>query len=246
MAERPHLILTLRRTGGTSLMSFLARVSSFPGLQHEPFNPDRVWGRLTRDFRRSGDVAALERGLAERLEPRPNIKHCFEFLPHPVTRALIEACAARDYAVFLLTRRDEARRLRSLFLAEATGVWGPDEAEGVYPRVLSGEMTLPPVDLRAVRGRAAQDAAALGMVLRFLRHRRIPHDWLLFEEIYADDGETRTRARAIAASFGVTVAADDARLDAFVGQSGQDSAAVFDRLPNAGAVTALLEDICLS
>jgi hypothetical protein len=246
LTERPYLILTLRRTGGTSLMSFLAQVSSFPTLQHEPLNQDRVWGAITASFRESGDVAAVKRGLAERLEQRPNIKHCFEIIPYPVTLALIEACAARDYAVFLLTRRDEASRLRSLFLAQATGVWGASQAGGVYPRVLSGELKLLPIDLKTVRARAALDAAALGMVLRFLRHRRIDREWLLFEEIYADDGEIRTRAREIAGKVGVTVAAGDARLDAFAGQSGQGSAAIFDCLPNAAAVSALLEEVCLS
>lgn len=244
MTERPYLILTLRRTGGTSLMGFLQKVSAFPGVQHEPLNRDRAWGRLTEAFRESGDVAALERGLADRLEARPNIKHCFEIVPAAVTRALIEACAARGHAVLLLTRRDEASRLRSLFLAQATGAWGPQQAAGIYPRVLAGEVALAPVKLEAVRRRAAQDAAALGLVLRLLRHRRIAHDWLLFEEIYARDGRTAERARAVAAGLGIAVAPDDARLAAFASPSGQGSAEILHRLPNAAALQALTEELC--
>lgn len=244
MSERPYLILTLRRTGGTSVMTFLSRISGFPGLQHEPFNQGRVWGRLTEAFQKTGDTGALERRLARVLAPRPNIKHCFEFLPARLTLALIEACVARDYAVLLLTRRDEAGRLRSLFLAKATGAWGPPQAAEIYPRIRAGEMTLAPVDLAVVRRRAAEDAAALGQVLRFLRHRRIPHEWLLFEELYAPDDGLRDRARAIAAGIGLTIAADDPRLDVFAGQSGQGSGDILPFLPNAAALQALLQRLC--
>ena len=245
MSERPYLILTLRRTGGTSLMSFLARVSSFPPLQHEPLNADRVWGPLTKAFRKTGDAAALEAALAQRLERRPNIKHCFEFLPYRITLALIEACAARDYAIFLLTRRDEASRLRSLVVAQATGAWGTQQAAEIYPRILAGEKSLAAVDLEAVRKRAAADAAALGMVLRFLRHRRIAHDWLLFEEIYARDGGIEARACEIATRIGLAVAADDPRLEAFAERAGQGSADILPFLPNADALGALVEELSL-
>lgn len=249
LSQRPHLILTLRRTGGTALMTFLDTVSAFPPLQHEPFNPDRVWGDLTRAFVATGDGAALAAGLAARLEGRPNIKHCFEIVDLRITLALVEACAARGYAIFLLTRRDEAGRLRSLFLAHATGAWGAEAAAGVYPRIRAGKAALEPLDLRAVRQRHATDASALGVVLRLLRHRAIAHDWLVFEEIYApgdpSGGDRAGRARALAARIGAQLPPDDPRLRRFAEDPGQGSAAMVPFLPNARAFEKLLGRLCL-
>lgn len=246
MHERPYLILTLRRTGGTSLMSFLSRVSRFPVVQHEPFNIGRTWGDVTRTFRRTGDVAAMARAVAARLEAQPNIKHCFETLPLRLTLALIEACAARDYAIFLLTRRNEASRIRSLFLAQATGAWGAKRAAEVYPRIRSGEVTVPAVRLGMVRKRVDRDAAAVGHLLRFLRHRSIAHQWLLFEEVYAPDGNVAARAHALAAGLGIDLPADHPELLAFSGSFGQSSGDILPFLPNADALSALLDEICPS
>jgi hypothetical protein len=250
IAERPFLILTLRRTGGTSLMSFLADVSAFPTVQHEPFNADRIWGAVTQAFRQDGDAAALRAGIAACLAARPNIKHCFEIVPPALTRALIEACAARGYAFILLTRRDEASRLRSLFLAQATGAWGPAQAAERYPRIRSGEIAPEPVRADMVQRRVAQDAAALGQVLVFLRNRQLPWEWVVFEELYAPetdgDGGIAGRARALAARLGIAVAADDPRLLAFAGRPGQGSAGIEPFIPGFDRIRALLDEICIT
>lgn len=252
--ERPYLILTLRRTGGTSFMTFLADVSSFPSVQHEPFNADRLWGAVTQAFRQSGDAAALRADIEACLETRPNIKHCFEIVPPALTRALIEAAAARGYAFILLTRRDEASRLRSLFLAQATGAWGPAQAAERYPRIRSGEIVPEPVRADTVQRRVALDAAALGQTLLFLRNRRLAWDWVVFEELYAPeirtsgtegDGGIAGRARAIAARLGIAVAADDPRLRAFAERPGQGSAAIEPFVPGFDRIRALLDEICL-
>lgn len=242
MPIRPYLILTLRRTGGTSLTSFMQDVSSFPRLQHEPLNPDRVWGDITQAYDRDANEGGLEAALSARLETLPNIKHCFEVVAPNVTRALLEACAARDYAIFLLTRSDEASRLQSLFLAQATGAWGPQDAARIYPRILSGELQLDPIDLQAVRRRYSRDAAMLGLILRMLRHRRIAYHWLLFEEIYARDGKIGERVCDIARRIGVHVADDDPRLVSFAKNSGQGSAGILKHLPNTDAFEGLLDE----
>lgn len=245
MSTRPYLILTLRRTGGTSLTSFMQDVSDFPRLQHEPLNPDRVWGDIARSFAADEQQEALRAALAARLEQRPNIKHCFEIVAPRITQALIEACAERDYGIFLLTRANEASRLQSLFLAQATGAWGPREAARIYPRILSGEVRLDPVDLQAVRRRHARDASMLGHVLRMLRHRRIPYHWLLFEEVYARDGEIAGRVCDIAMQIGVQIDHDDDRLINFAQTSGQVSADILPYLPNRDAFESLLEELCV-
>lgn len=242
--ERPYLILTLRRTGGTSLMSFLAQVSAFDGVQHEPFNPDRIWGPLVADYLASGDAVALRAAIAAELESRPNIKHCFEVVPTEVTLALIEECRDRDYGFLVLTRRDEASRLRSLFLAQATGAWGSGDARRIYPEILSGARKVAPIPVETVQRQTLADAASFGRTMLLLRNRRIPHDWVLFEELYQDDGGIRDRARAIATGFGIPVGPNDKRLNAFARQSGQGSGAIEGAVPGFAEVRALLDRIC--
>lgn len=246
MTERPYLILTLRRTGGTSFMGFLGAVSAFPSVQHEPFNTDRIWGKVTQDFRRTGDAAAMQAAVTACVAGRANIKHCIEIIPAALTRALIEACAAQGYAFLLLTRRNEASRLRSLLLAEATGAWGPVQAARRYPGIQSGEIMPEPVRPETVRRRIATDASALGQTLVLLRNRQIAWDWLVFEELYAPDGQVAERARAIAAGLGITVAADDPRLQAFAERDGQGSAAIEPFVPGFAAIRALLDELCVT
>lgn len=226
MTEKPFLILTLRRTGGTSLMSFLTRISAFPSVQHEPLNPERLWGGTTRDFIQSRDFGALATGLTSRMAPRPNIKHCVELVPPAVTRALVEAAAARDYGIFVLTRADEAARQFSLAVAVATGAWGPREAAKAYPEIQAGALVPKPLDAAGLARRARLDAAALGQTLALLRNRRLAHDWLVFEELYKGETPVQDQARRLAAGLGIAVGPDDPRLAAFAERDGQGTAAI--------------------
>ena len=226
MTEKPFLILTLRRTGGTSLMTFLTRVSAFPLVEHEPFNPGRCWHDLARDFAATRDAGALAAGLAGQMAARPNIKHCVELVSPAVTRALVEAAAARDYGIFVLTRADEAARQFSLAVAVATGAWGPREAAKAYPEIQAGALVPKPLDATGLARRARLDAAALGQTLALLRNRRIAHDWLVFEELYKGETPVQHQARRLAASLGITVGPDDPRLAAFARREGQGTAAI--------------------
>lgn len=245
MTARPHLILTLRRTGGTAFMSFLAGLSAFPTAQHEPFNADRTWGAVTRRWREGRDMAALEAGVAACLTPRVNVKHCVETVPPEVTRALIGAALARGYAIFLLTRRDEVRRLKSLVLAQATGVWGKEQAREVYPLIAAGEVAVAPVDLQQLRRAAAADQAALGRVLVMLRNRRVDFGWLLFEELYRAEDRIAEHVLPAVERIGVKIAADDPRLAVFAGAKGQDSGSVEHFLPNGADVDRVLAEVCV-
>ena len=57
---RPFIIWTLRRTGGTNLATRLMALSQYPKLEHEPFNPDRVHGHVTRNWVEHCDGYALD------------------------------------------------------------------------------------------------------------------------------------------------------------------------------------------
>lgn len=246
MTQRPHVILTLRRTGGTALTAFLGRVSTFPSMQHEPLNRDRIWGATTRGFRADDDTAALDTAMTEHLAKRPNIKHCVEVVPIAVTRALIEAGQAHDYRFLLLTRRDEARRLLSLYLAFATGVWGLRAAQRIYPEILAGRRAPKPIALDTVRGRIARDGAALGRTLALLRHRRIAHDWLIFEELYEGAQSVEVQARRIAVDLGAEVPADDPRLAVLAQRGGQGSEHIAPHVPGAAELRELLDRLVVT
>ncbi|EIE51111.1 hypothetical protein AL036_15750 [Salipiger aestuarii] len=250
MPERPWLILTLRRTGGTSLTAFLAEISPFPSIEHEPFNIDRTFGHVTRAFRDSGDAEALRAGIDAALgdDPaqRPNIKHCFDVVPPALTAELIRACAARGYAVLLYTRGDEARRLRSLFLALSTGAWGGVEARRIYPEIRAGRLQPKPIDPVNVRRRVTEDRYRLARVIRQLDQDGIAHSRRRFEDIYGPGKSAPDEARRLAAELGTRVAPDARALRWFDASQKQGSEDIAGHVPGYPQAVALLDKLCHS
>jgi hypothetical protein len=239
--ERPFIIYTLRRTGGTSLTSFMATISKFPSVEHEPFNRERRWGAISEAALQGQDRAALRRLIEEALALRPNIKHCVEVVPMTVTRELITLCAELGYAQFVLHRRQEKDRLMSLYLALATGAWGAKEAAEIYPRLRSGALQPLPMDLAKVGERVQTDAARMGETLMRLRAAGVDFGWLLFEEIYADPGATVAAALGIAGRMGLQLTDQDPRLSVFARTLGQGSGEVFDLVPQAAELKRVLD-----
>jgi len=238
--ERPYLVLTKRRTGGTALMSLMARASHFPSVQHEPFNVDRKWGAVVQAFNETGDMEALQADLDECLRARPNIKHCYEIIPEPVTHALTRACVARNYVIFHLTRRDEPGRILSLLLAEMTGAWGESEAAQVYAAIMSGEQELPPLDLRTMRRRYNLDLAAEARIDDFLRREGFDSVPIVFEDFYRRDGALNERIAGTLAHLRLGAEAGHSGLEALVKGSGQNSVSLLAHLPNRLEVEDLL------
>lgn len=230
--EKPFLILTLRRTGGTSLTTFMSAASAFERSFHEPFNVDRVWGQIVRDYAASQDIVALRESVAGVLAERPNIKHCFEIIPYPVTKVLIEVCAELGYKIYMLTRKMESKRLLSVLLAEMTGVWGPDQAAKVYPKILSGDRTLGVIPAEKARKRASMDATSIGVVVSMLRHQNVDYDWLVFEDLYFGDTPLKEHARRLARELGILINADDERLAVLGSSKSQDTGSIADHVPN--------------
>lgn len=248
MPQRPWLILTLRRTGGTSLTAFLAGISPFPSIEHEPFNIDRTFGPVTRAFRDDQDLAALRAGIAAALgdDPArlPNIKHCFDVVPPALTAELIRACAARGYAILLYTRGDEARRLRSLFLAISTGAWGGAEARRIYPEIRAGRIAPRPIDELNVRRRFAEDRKRLDLVTAQLDGEGIAHSRRRFEDLFGAGVDSAAEARKLAAELGTEVAADDPAMRWFDKGVRQGSEDIADLVPGYPQAVALLGKLC--
>ena len=127
--EKPFIIWTLQRTGGTNLSKYLKRISPFRRTQDEPFNGVRQFGEVTQAWRRTQDKEALKASMAEILAEPRNIKHCIERVPMPVSLELVEAAMAQDYLHLFLYRINPTGRLLSMEYAERTRVWGPRQAE---------------------------------------------------------------------------------------------------------------------
>ena len=222
------------------MMAFMALVSDARAVEHEPFNAERVWGPITKAYRETGDEVALNLSVAKVLADRPNIKHCHEIIPWAVTRALIRACVAQGYVIYTLTRRDERARLRSLFVAMATGAWGAKQAARLYPQIMAGALRPAPLRANAVPGRAAKDRTSRRQVDDFLANEGIPVHAVTFEDLYARDGRVAERARDLVALLGAEVAADDPRLGVFAHSEGQGTGAILPYLSNMEALEAAL------
>jgi hypothetical protein len=242
-SEKPYIIYTLRRTGGTSLAAFLSRVSSFPTVQHEPFNPERAWGAITQDWLKVQDKTRARAQIDAVLQRRPNVKHCVEVVPIGITRILIDLCQSLGYAQFVLHRRSEADRLMSLYMAMSTGAWGGKDTEEIYRSLRSGAREALPVSPETVVRRAGADAAAMGETLMQLRSKGIDFGWLVFEEIYADATSRLDTAVEIARRMARSVDRMDPNLKTFLESPGQGSTAAMGLVPGAEAMRRRLDEL---
>jgi LPS sulfotransferase NodH len=242
----PHVIWTLRRTGGTTLATLLAGLSDHPGVQHEPFNAERIFGEVTRNWTATRDAGRLRDDMQRVLARRPVIKHCVELVPEPVNDALLTVSASLGYVQIVLDRRADVDRILSLELARHTGAWGKAEARRVHEAVQSGERSLPPIDIAAAATHLrACDQRRWGMHARFADHGIAPFV-VHFEDIYADPARGRDTVAALTAFIGINrsaVADYDARVEEALLTKGQKSARLLDRVPNIDEARAALEEV---
>lgn len=242
---RPTLTLTLRRTGGTSLQNFLAQVSPFRTVEHEPFNPGRLWGHVVKKFQEDKDLSALEASIDSLLQQKVNIKHCIEVPPPQVTKTLIKCAKKHGYFFIVLTRSNSIRRLRSLFLAFSTGAWGPEQEAERYPAILSGEIVPVPIDLDMVRRQYWSDQLVLGRVIAQLRYQQIDYEWLVFEEVYQGEEPVSVHAKKLATQIGMDVSAEGAKLDKLTERGKQSSFQIEGFIPNYDTMMQVLQVICI-
>lgn len=136
--DKPYILWTLRRTGGTTLASILSQASSHPKVAHEPFNPDRIYGDVGKKWEESGDILRTREDISSILKLTPSIKHCFEIVPMQLNSILLQETTREGYRHIILRRRSEVERLFSLEVASLTGAWGPEDAKRKYTEISSG------------------------------------------------------------------------------------------------------------
>lgn len=145
--SKPFFIWTMRRTGGTSLTTLLTDISEYRGMEHEPFNLDRRLGKFIQDFRNGQEHQKILDELDELFSDTPLIKHCYELFGMDFNKLLIESTIKQDYKHIFLKREDEISRVVSLFLAQQTSVWGPEQKKQKYDDIISGKSKLVPFNI---------------------------------------------------------------------------------------------------
>lgn len=198
MAEKPWLIITLRRTGGTTLTSLLTSMSSHKTIIDEPFNRQRVFGQVTLEFQETWDFSTLDASVANALMDTPNLKHCIDTIPFEITSAVVEEANRRGYHIIVLTRRNEVHRLASLFLAKATGSWSAQDAAEIYPKIISGKITPQPINLKLVKRHIKGGIKRINLLHSMLNDRQIDYQQICYEDLYADKSAMDMTARNIA------------------------------------------------
>ncbi len=234
----PYIIWTLRRTGGTTLAGLLATLSEHPGVEHEPFNAERVFGEVVRGWKADPDPERLKAHMAEVLAPRPVIKHCHELLPHALNRALARVSTRMGYVHVVLDRQAEVDRILSLELARQTGAWGRVEAWRVFEALQSGERQIGPIDIPEAL-QHLRFCMARRRVLRGLFDKLgiVPFE-VLFEEVYGAPEIGREKVRALLDFIGIDPGGFpdyEAQLTEALLRKGQNSARLMDFVPNIAA-----------
>ena len=244
MNSFPILILTKRRSGSTTVATFLSRVTPGEAIAHEPFNADRKFGKDLVELSRSGDSVTLGKEVRRIMKSRPSLKHCFDNLPTILTKEVIRAAVHNDYKIVVLTRRDTVARLLSLAIAKSTGAWGSKAAAEIYPEIIAGKRQPAQINLDQIKKLYFDEFYRTGLVLSQLKHSSVQLKWILAEDLFHDKKSTKQKARDLAAWFGCEVAPEDPSLELFSSDRDQRSADMGPYIPNYSEAKALLENFC--
>lgn len=245
MTEKPWLIITLRRTGGTTLASLLTSMSSHKTIMHEPFNQERMFGQVTLEFQETRDFSTLDASVANALMDTPNLKHCIDTIPFEITSAVIEEANRRGYHIIVLTRRNEVHRLASLFLAKATGSWSTQDAAEICPQIISGEIMLQPINLKLVKRLIKGDIKRTNLLHSMLNDRQIGYQHIYYEDLYADESAMEMTVRNIAQRLNIDQLANALIIPRKFDTTNQRSKDIGPYIENYDAMLTLLNKHCV-
>ncbi|WP_271912217.1 hypothetical protein [Vreelandella alkaliphila] len=179
--EMPFIIWTLRRSGGTNLGAALFKASSFSGIQHEPFNGDRVFGYIVQQWKKDKNDDLLRKNIREVLISKPLIKHCFEIMPDALNLILAEESQALGYQHLFLYREYATDRLLSLNYSLQTGVWGKGHASSVS---VNKEVFNSEIDVDHLIQHERQCRKKIRLIYDTLLHMEAQPLVLTFENLY--------------------------------------------------------------
>lgn len=225
----------MQRTGGTTLAALLAALSEHPGVEHEPFNAERLFGNVTTNWQQTQNTQKLHADIEAVLEPQPVIKHCYELLPTAVNQCLMHVASAKNYRHIILDRRAETDRILSLELAKLTGAWGGREVSDIYDAIERGEVQLDPINLEhALQHMAVCQQRRRVLYEQFQSTGQTPFV-VYFEDVYSDPTSGRNLILELLKFLQIApnMHADYEQLvqEALL-HKGQNSAGIMDAVPN--------------
>ncbi len=229
--QHPVVVLTLRRTGGTSMMMLLQSCSRYPNLEHEPLNIDRSLGHITKAFVDSADNAQLEEALGNALSERPNLKHCVETVPIPVTNALVRVCARLNYRFLLWRRESMVNRIISLFIAKQTSIWGNQGRQALADEIASGSKQLIPFDLAEMEEQARKDHHAWEQMKSTLQDFGVNGVEFSYEYLY-EEAHKRQRAAELLQKLGFDVSSAGEKISLFAENRPERPPSLTEAVPN--------------
>jgi hypothetical protein len=234
--SKPIFIWTMRRTGGTSLTTILTEMSEYPQIQHEPFNVDRQLGQYVKDYRSGVDHNILKKRLSEELEKTPTIKHCYEMFSKEFNMIILDVVCNKHYQHVFLKREDEISRIFSLYLAQQTSVWGPEQKKNIYSEIISGTRLLDPFDIDNMVEHARWCTKLTQTIKDELTKRNIIYKEVSFEDFYV--GEDIERLGKLYSLFDYLEFSNETRekfkseIDKKIFNSSQQSRDILEYIPN--------------
>jgi len=182
--EKPFVIWTLQRSGGTNLANYLDSVSANEKLQDEAFNRVREYGYLTKNWKDTKDSEALMKGMQEVCALNRNVKHCVERVPWAVSNALLESSVGAGFNHLFLYRQDPVKRLLSMEYAERTRSWGPKR---VLPEGQDADAFVEPLNTAQLIEHEEKANIKLNKVWSKLGKLDANRVAISYEELYAED-----------------------------------------------------------
>ena len=246
MAETaPFVIWTYRRTGGTAFMTLLTAASKIGSWEHEPLNPERKLGHITKTWRADHDIANLRDSLDRVVAERRNIKHCIEMVESRITAELFKSCQDAGSVHIILLRRNDFDRMISLMVANQTDAWGPETAKDIFAAVASGEKIIEPIQLPTVTQQINRDAIELGKLMRLCMLRGTLPVYVFFEDLYGGSfEENRAFLAALMERVGVDIGLiPEAALERWLRDGNQNTKSVYQFVPNLEEVRVHMENL---
>lgn len=240
---KPFIVFTLRRTGGTSLMGFMKRISPYHSLEDEPFNKNRSLGYIANLFSQDppyedGPDPNLRKGKAEvrrLLKSKVNFKHCIDVVPFGLTKYIASQAIRNDYRIFVLTRDHHENRLRSLVVALHFNIWGPDQSKTRTADIVDQKGAIAPVSIEELERQIKSDFSRFGLFLMHLNQMDIEYTWLSFEKLYKNRDELREHSKIIANHLEIPLTKDEA-FSEFFSNRRQNTSHLLDLIPNKNEV----------
>lgn len=189
---KPLIIWTFRRTGGTNLAHAFFNLLDYPKVKHEPFNPDRVYGDLTKKWLENKNINELNAALDQIFSQGVLIKHCVELFDIEFNLALVGAAIRHGYNHLFLYRRNVLDRLMSLHFAQVTGVWGKGMLKD---KILDGSLYQERIPVEGMIAHARVCNRTLAIIRQHLQNKEQDFSNIVFEDIYKEEDNSIAKER---------------------------------------------------